>query len=80
MAYTEPTKKKKMFVYGILITPPCNVDLKTEQGPGASSNKGIPTTRKIYQTPFATANVRANGLRRFTSCQLLRQTCNTNSL
>ena len=39
--------------------PPCNVDLNTEQGPGASNNKGIPTTRKIYQTPFATANMRA---------------------
>ena len=44
---------------GFYSHPPCNVDLKTEQGPGASSNKGIPTTRKIYQTPFATANMRA---------------------
>ena len=44
---------------GFYPNPRCNVDLKTEQGPGASSNKGIPTIRKIYQTPFATANMLA---------------------
>ena len=44
---------------GFYSHPPCNVDLLTKQGPVASTNQGIPTTRKIYQTPFATANMRA---------------------
>ena len=44
---------------GFYSHPPCNVDLKTEQGPGASSNKGIPTTRKIYPTPFSPVNLHA---------------------
>ena len=39
--------------------PPCNVDLLTKQGPVASINKGIPTTRMIYNSPFTNADLRA---------------------
>ena len=36
---------------------PCNVDLLTKQGPVASINKGIPTTRMIYDSPFTNADL-----------------------